>query len=107
MKGYAKSVASGFITITVIVLSIAYVGKDGSGKNGRKNQAMSEEIRTEATCKCGRTIIRIQNSKTRTMWLNGDRYIYPEQDEAGYCIFRCDNNQCYQVVDELFKKGSK
>ncbi len=68
---------------------------------------MSEEIRTEAKCKCGRTIIRIQNSKSRTMWRNGDRYIYPYRDDDGYCVFRCDNNKCYQAVHELFEKGSK
>lgn len=59
-----------------------------------------KETRISASCKCGRTIVKIMNSEKPTNWRNGDRYIYPERQDDGWCIFRCD--KCYTAVDELF-----
>lgn len=60
------------------------------------------EMRIEAKCKCGRTIVKILNSERPTMWRNGDRYTYPDRDD-GWCVFRCD--RCHTIVDELFPKS--
>jgi hypothetical protein len=57
------------------------------------------ETRIPGTCSCGRKVVKILNSKVPTMWVNGDRYIYPERED-GWCIFRCKD--CMAVISDVF-----
>lgn len=50
-------------------------------------------------CSCGTLVHKVLNSNC-TMWANGDRYHYPE-DNAATCVFRCKD--CYKCIHETFQ----
>jgi len=61
---------------------------------------MPAEIRTDGHCSCGKRVTHIANSIKPTCRTNGCRYIYPDQPDEGWDIFRCDG--CGKVIDETF-----
>jgi hypothetical protein len=52
-------------------------------------------------CSCGTEVNKVLNSSC-TMWQNGDRYHYPE-DNTATCIFRCKD--CKKCLHETFTKS--
>lgn len=65
------------------------------------------ENRIDGYCKCcGRWIVKIENSRARTMRADGTRYIYkrPKEDigigpHESYCLFRCE---CGELIEDSF-----
>ncbi len=56
------------------------------------------EKRTIGYCKkCGRCVIRIDNSEQTTCRADGRRYIYAHKPDDGGCLFRCE---CMSVIDD-------
>jgi hypothetical protein len=55
----------------------------------------------EGKCSCGKPVHKVLDSSC-TMWKNGDRFHYPE-DNTATCIFRCKD--CLECIHETFTKN--
>lgn len=54
-------------------------------------------------CKCGQLFTKVIGSNC-TMWVNGDRYHYPEDDKP-VCVFRC--KVCGNPIHKSFEALEK
>lgn len=62
----------------------------------------SAEIREQGKCgKCGRSVLLITGSGTRSMYADGRRYIEPERAESGWNMFRC---KCDAVIADTWER---
>jgi hypothetical protein len=64
-----------------------------------------KEIAIDGRCSCGRSVTKLVHSIRPTPRTNGDRYIYPEQDDTGWDIFRC--RSCGKPIDETWERLSE
>jgi hypothetical protein len=59
-----------------------------------------QERRVSGKCICGRPVVHVRNSVLPTVFTDGSRYIYPEEPDTGWSLFRCTS--CSAVISDNF-----
>lgn len=63
---------------------------------------MANEERISGECSfCGEPVTLVRNSVARTCRRDGNRYIYTDRQDSGWCIFRC--RECSSLIDENWR----
>lgn len=60
------------------------------------------QVKENGKCKCGQGVTKVNNSILPTCRTDGVRFIYTDEPDKGWCIYRCKN--CKEVIDEVWTK---
>ena len=56
------------------------------------------QVRRAGECKtCGTAVDKLEHSAAATCMADGTRFVYPDEQDKGWCIFRC--RKCSDVID--------
>ena len=62
-------------------------------------EAKAPQTRIYGLCAtCGTAVDRLEHSIVPTCRADGARYVYPDEADKGWCIFRC--RKCSSVIDD-------